>query len=103
MADSGLADGLRVCTRCAIHHYENCGTCFGFGLYPGERELFPITARWAHGSPPSRPLPEKWIPCPECGSTPAGLLQDWWGDAELITVLAYLRDNHPEILVAVTM
>lgn len=23
----------RICKKCAIHHYENCESCFGFGVY----------------------------------------------------------------------
>jgi hypothetical protein len=58
----------RICTDCKIPHYENCDTCFGFGL---KREIpnGPISAAEAMGG---EPLPE-WIECPECGSTPKGI------------------------------
>jgi len=65
----------RICTTCRIHHYENCESCFGFGVYPDSRQhdfednLVPINAGAAHdGTSPSN-----WVPCPECGSTPTGL------------------------------
>jgi len=63
-----MSEKYRVCTKCKIHHYENCGTCFGFGL---KREIpnSPINASCVMGDDM---LPE-WIECPECGSTPAGI------------------------------
>lgn len=56
----------RICTDCKIHHYENCETCFGFGL---TLYNIPITAAEAMGY---EKLPE-WKLCPECGSTPKGI------------------------------
>ena len=62
----------RICTNCPIHHYENCNTCFGFGVYTVERypgEYFPVSAGAAH----ERTFRGPCFPCPECGSTPNGL------------------------------
>ena len=59
----------RVCRRCRIPHIENCGSCFGFGVYlSGLGKLVPIAASEAHEGT----YPLNWLPCPECGSTPAG-------------------------------
>ena len=78
----GDADSVdyRICTNCEIHHYENCHTCFGFGVYQNEDRLIPITTADAHGQPPIYadyvihcPYLKYAIPCPECGSTLKGL------------------------------
>ena len=63
----------RICTKCVIHHYENCGTCFGFGVYAKATEdgLIPVNAHAAH----AQEFRGETIPCPECGSTPEGLPQ----------------------------
>lgn len=64
-------EGLQICERCQIHHYENCGSCFGFGVYESQRGngLVPISASEAHDlRPPGEPLP-----CPECKSTINGV------------------------------
>ena len=61
----------RICTQCQIRHYENCGTCFGFGVRQ-EKTVdgwIPITAAQAHQDVE---LPD-WYPCPECSSIPAGI------------------------------
>ena len=62
-----------ICTECKIHHYENCDTCFGFGVYknPNCTEQFPITAGVAHDLHLS-PI-KGALPCPECKSTLKGL------------------------------
>jgi RNA polymerase subunit RPABC4/transcription elongation factor Spt4 len=67
-------DNLTVCTKCRIHHYDNCPRCLGFGLRTNTIEDVPITAQQAHGigNPGDEPLPE-WKPCPVCGSTPQGI------------------------------
>lgn len=67
----------RVCTGCKIHHYENCNSCFGFGVYTIPKrgnELFPIIAAEAHKTVPVRAkeLGGKLLPCPECKSTIKG-------------------------------
>ena len=63
-AATGLnADGepFRICTQCEPNHIENCRTCFGFGLALNQS---PLSASVDPDCP--------HIPCPECGSTPAG-------------------------------
>ena len=59
-----------VCTRCGIHHVDNCPTCLGWGLRdkPTGCEQVPITADEAHGD---KTLPP-WRACPTCGGTPHG-------------------------------
>jgi len=61
----------RVCTKCAIHHYENCNTCFGFGVYVETTVdgLIPINAHAAH----TKQFRHTPTHCPECLSTSAGL------------------------------
>lgn len=66
MATPSWLTKLRLCTRCAIHHYENCGSCFGFGVY-GPRAT-PISAAEAHDG---KLLPFARV-CPECQSTTQG-------------------------------
>lgn len=60
-----------TCKECEIHHYDNCATCFGFGVYkePTSDGYIPVTAGDAHSGKFNR----EWIPCPECGSTPEGI------------------------------
>ncbi len=69
--EPALPDSLRVCTDCLIHHYENCGTCFGWGVYVGPTEdgLTPITTLAVH----AKEFRRATLPCPECGSGPEGL------------------------------
>lgn len=55
----------KICTACDIHHYEDCGTCFGFGLHDDDTIVRAIDA---HNKNYTRT-----IPCPECGSTVKGL------------------------------
>lgn len=62
----------RLCTACAIQHYDNCGTCFGFGVYtlpdrPGE--VFPVSAVEAMETRMFRGVVQA---CPECLSTVDG-------------------------------
>jgi hypothetical protein len=62
----------RICWRCKIPHYENCESCFGFGVYkiadrPGV--AYPVTAGEAHDETLKSPV----ILCPECGSGIHGL------------------------------
>lgn len=65
----------RICTKCEIHHIENCGTCFGFGVMKqlesdeeGKTFIRPIAAGRAIDGDAG-----DWMPCPECKSTPAGI------------------------------
>ena len=63
---------LRIYTKCRIHHYENCNTCAGFGVYSVEnrlRELFPVIASEVH----EKKFRGKVQVCPECKSTVLGL------------------------------
>lgn len=65
--------GYRVCRECGVPHYENCGTCFGFGVYSVDLragELFPVSANEAMVTKKYRGVV---FPCPECGSTVLGL------------------------------
>ena len=66
----------RICKKCAIPHFENCGSCFGFGVYsvpdrPGE--VFPVAASEAIETKQFRGVVQV---CPECGSTVMGLPQN---------------------------
>ena len=61
----------RVCTNCTIPHYENCGSCWGFGVYKisdNPSEAFAVTA-WEVFE---KKFKAKVLPCPECGSTENG-------------------------------
>jgi len=59
-----------ICTACEIAHIENCGTCFGFGVYLNDQgETSPVRAGDAHEKKFSGPV----HPCPECGSTENGI------------------------------
>ena len=59
----------RICQKCDRPHVENCGTCFGFGVYPGETiQLVPIPA--VENDPV---ILVKAQVCPECGGTPQGI------------------------------
>jgi hypothetical protein len=67
-----MKKNYRICKKCGIHHYENCGTCFGFGL---RRDLFSkrfmaVSAGEAHFG---FTVPTDLVACPECGSTIKGL------------------------------
>lgn len=66
-------ENYRICNKCEIPHFENCGSCFGFGVYsvpdrPGE--VFPVTAGEAIETKVFRGEVKA---CPECGSTVLGL------------------------------
>lgn len=68
-------NNYRICTQCDIPHFENCGTCFGFGVYSvkgREGELFPVAAIEALQTKQYRGEVQA---CPECGSTTSGCLQ----------------------------
>jgi len=59
----------RICIKCPIDHYENCDTCFGFGVYIIDDVTYPISASDAHSEEFRHPV---WQ-CPECGSTIKGV------------------------------
>jgi hypothetical protein len=62
-------DPLRLCTACPIAHYENCGDCFGFGVYDGATNTnVPVRAADALDGI----VPAGARPCPVCGSTITG-------------------------------
>lgn len=59
----------RMCRTCDRPRVENCGTCFGFGVYPGETILLvPIPA--VEEDPA---ILAKAQTCPECGGTLQGI------------------------------
>jgi DnaJ-class molecular chaperone len=67
----------RICTECRIRHYENCETCFGFGVYRKRTidGVIPIPAYVAMGEKEIKGEGEikNWEACPECHSTPNGI------------------------------
>ena len=73
-----MTQRLRICRQCPIHHYENCNSCFGFGVYEGHSGQRPVRA----GDAIYGQLPGQVHPCPECGSTetgaPPSLLSTAW-------------------------
>lgn len=68
---------LRLCTyNCSVEHYENCGTCFGFGIKDVAHidGLIPLSASDASeirlcGTSPVARIKR----CPECGSNYNGI------------------------------
>ena len=62
---------LRLCTHgCDVQHYENCNTCFGFGLFnePHPDAPVPISAEEAENIRLGK-LTRNTQSCPECGGT----------------------------------
>jgi hypothetical protein len=60
---------LRICTDCPIHHYENCDTCFGFGVY-SDIAGDVVTASEAIDDN----LKGEVKKCPRCGSDEKGMI-----------------------------
>ena len=60
----------KICRTCLVHHIENCGTCYGFGVYKDGRGVVPVSAHEAHTKDFGTRDP---VACPECGSTYKGL------------------------------
>lgn len=60
-----MSEIYTICTSCHVPHYENCGTCFGFGL---EYDGSPVTAHDAKYN-----IMIGLMPCPECHSTIEGI------------------------------
>lgn len=58
----------RICRGCKIHHYENCRTCFGFGVYDNGKDT-PVSAANAH----DKDFLCDVVSCPECKSTAKGM------------------------------
>ena len=61
---------LKICYKCPITHFDNCGTCYGFGVHPG-KEIMPIPISAIKAI--EKRYPNNWYACPECGSTPEGI------------------------------
>ena len=59
----------RICKKCDVWHFENCDTCFGFGLKSNNT---PISAGMAHDLRLTNSI-ENTKPCPECHSTIYGI------------------------------
>jgi hypothetical protein len=60
----------RVCQNCDTPHYENCGTCFGFGIYSFSK--MPIAA-FEIDEIRVLSCDSGWEICPECHSSPRGI------------------------------
>ena len=58
----------RICRECNILHYENCETCFGFGVYS-----LKLGNAVHAGDAVDGTLKGIVIPCPECDSTEKGI------------------------------
>ena len=67
-------DAPRICQDCKIPHVENCGGCWGFGVYVDKRmedgNPLPVRAGDAHRF--TFPYGDTKY-CSVCGSTPEGL------------------------------
>lgn len=62
----------RICYKCSFSHYENCKTCYGFGVYKSSidnHSLLPVAAWMAYEKPDTI----EWFYCPECKSGINGL------------------------------
>lgn len=61
-----------VCDKCDLPHYNNCGTCEGFGLTHRDptMEIVPTSPDTAEMM---RDNNDPDIACPECGSTIYGI------------------------------
>lgn len=58
----------RICTACEIHHYENCESCWGFGVYS---DTLGDVVRAIEAL--EKNFRGKVYPCPECGSDENGV------------------------------
>lgn len=69
-----IGGDLHICETCDVKHYDNCPTCFGFGVRPRtvDGDPIPIPA----GEPPGAVEGINYLPCPACKSTPAGIPVD---------------------------
>ena len=57
-----------ICRVCkTITHFDNCPTCFGFGIKYEKGKNIPVIAIEAMTGIPNTE------PCPECGSTQKGI------------------------------
>lgn len=57
----------RICTACEIPHYENCETCFGWGVYSNQAGDIVSAAEAMY-----RRFKGPVYACPECGSDENG-------------------------------
>lgn len=58
----------RVCSKCKIRHYENCESCWGFGVYSSTPWNAVHAIEAISGN-----LKGPVLPCPECRSTEKGV------------------------------
>lgn len=61
---------LIVCHACDVAHYDNCPTCFGFGVRPRTVDDRPVPISAGRYTLTAG---SDWLPCPTCKSTPQGL------------------------------
>ena len=62
---------LRGCRRCDLFHYENCPTCFGFGVYASGSPIAAGTALRIAAESSVADIAAS--ACPSCGSTVTAL------------------------------
>lgn len=76
---------LHVCETCDVKHYDNCPTCFGFGVraalgvrIEADGEPVPLSAQGAEQFRAVGPMPGDmpFAPCPTCKSSPWGIPTD---------------------------
>jgi hypothetical protein len=75
MSNMDITKKYRICRKCDIHHYENCQSCFGFGVYLSKNGngIIPVSAGQAIWRDDGRGIIGKVRACPECGSTIEGM------------------------------
>jgi hypothetical protein len=62
---------FHICEQCTPPHYDNCETCWGYGVMPSTiatSRTVPVPAGMAIEEPPANARP-----CPTCGSTVKGV------------------------------
>jgi hypothetical protein len=66
---------LHVCTTCDVPHFDNCPTCWGFGVryYDGPHGSIPISGENSVRHKALMYIDLDWKACPTCGSTPRGI------------------------------
>ena len=63
----------RICRKCPIEHYENCETCYGFGVRYVEGKEFATIPISAEETIEAKGELKEFSDCPECGSNYLGL------------------------------